>query len=337
MAYYRKTKTGVRVQIERGGVRMSKVLPTKAAAVAWATQEEAKIISGAAGGWPAYTLGDAFDRYEREVSKHKRGYRAEALRFAAWRREFADLVAKPMHKITPADIGQWRDARRALVSDSSVVREAAQLRNVWTVAAGEWGWCPEPTPWSKVKLPAKAHARTRQSSWVEVKRIVRHMGYTTGKAPATPQQQVAWAYMVAHHTAMRAGEVLSLKRSTVDLAKRVATLHSHKTLEREGVRFVPFTRKAARVLAVLDAAARGNGRDAYFTISGQSLDALFRKVRDRLLIDDLHFHDSRAAALTRLSKRMDVLRLSRISGHRDLNQLLSAYYRETAADVAASI
>jgi integrase len=55
------------------------------------------------------------------------------------------------------------------------------------------------------------------------------------------------------------------------------------------------------------------------------------------LIDDLTFHDSRAAALTRLSKRMDVLRLSRISGHRDLNQLLKAYYRGTAADVAASI
>lgn len=337
MAYYRKTKTGVRAQIERMGVRMSKVFPTKGAAVAWATQEEAKIMTGAAGGFPAHTLGEAFDRYEKEISKHKRGYRAEALRFEAWRRGFPDLVDKVLHKITPDDIGRWRDARRQVVSDSSVVREAAQLRNVWTVAAKEWGWCPEATPWSKIKLPAKAHPRTRQSSWMETRRIVRHMGYMTGKAPTTPQMQVAWAYMVAHHTAMRAGEVLWLKRSTVDLAKRVATLHSHKTLEREGVRFVPFTRKAARVLAVLDAAAKAEGRDEYFTISGHSLDVLFRRVRDRLLIDNLHFHDSRASALTRLSKRMDVLRLSRISGHRDLNQLLAAYYRETAADVAASI
>lgn len=74
-----------------------------------------------------------------------------------------------------------------------------------------------------------------------------------------------------------------------------------------------------------------------YTARLMSLDVLFRKVRDRLLIDNLTLHDSRAAALTRLSKRMDVLRLSRISGHRDLNQLLKAYYRETAADVAASI
>ena len=337
MAYFRKTKTGWRAQIERKGVRMSKVFPTKGAAAAWAAQEEAKILSGSAGQLPSYTLADAFRRYELEVSKHKRGYKAEALRFAAWLRDFPDMCAKVMHTITADDLAKWREARRQLVSDSSVVREAALLRNVWTLASKEWGWCPETTPWTRVKLPPKGHARTRLPDWREVRRLLRHMGYMTGKAPTTPQMQVAWAYLVAHHTAMRAGEVLSLKRSTVDLERRVITLHSHKTLEREGVRFVPFTRKAQRVLAVLNAAAQAAGRDAYFTISGQSLDTLFRKVRDRLLIDDLHFHDSRAAALTRLSKRMDVLRLSRISGHRDLNQLLRAYYRESAADVAASI
>lgn len=114
------------------------------------------------------------------------------------------------------------------------------------------------------------------------------------------------------------------------------TLNTHKTLEREGVRFVPFTRKAARVLSVLAAAAKVAGRDGYFTISDHSMDVLFRRVRDRLLIDGLHFHDSRADALTRLSKRMDVLRLSRVSGHRDLRQLSDAYYRATAAEIAAS-
>lgn len=337
VAYFTKTKTGWRAQIERRGVRKSRVFPTKGAAAQWAAQEESKILSGAAGQFPERTLLEAFRRYELEVSRHKRGSKAEGLRFAAWERDFPELCAKVMHTITADDLATWREARRARVSDSSVVREAAQLRNVWTVASREWGWCPESTPWTKVRLPAKGHARTRLPNWGEIRRLVRHMGYVTGKAPCTPQMEVAWAYMVAHHTAMRAGEILSLKRSSVDLERRVITLHTHKTLEREGVRFVPFTRKAGRILAILDAAAKAAERQAYFTISSQSLDVLFRKVRDRLLIEDLHFHDSRAAALTRLSKRMDVLRLSRISGHRDLNQLLRAYYRESAADVAASI
>ncbi len=54
-------------------------------------------------------------------------------------------------------------------------------------------------------------------------------------------------------------------------------------------------------------------------------------------IDGLHFHDARAEALTRLSRRMDVLTLSRISGHSDLSILSNTYYRESAADIAARL
>jgi integrase len=337
VAYFTKTKAGWRAQVERRGVRKSRVFATKGAASAWAAQEEAQLLSGRAGALPKHTLTQALRRYELEVSSLKRSARFEALRFTALQRDFPALCGQLLSEISVDDLARWRDARRQTVSDASVLREAGLLRSVWAVAAREWGWCAEPTPWAKLKMPRAAHARTRQSMWVEVKQLLRHMGYVTGQAPARPQQQVAWAYLVAHHTAMRAGEVLGLKRSTVDLVRRVVTLHDHKTMERAGLRLVPVTRKAGRVLQVLDDAARAAGRDEYFTLTSASLDALFRKVRDRLLIDDLHFHDARAAALTRLSRRMDVLRLSRISGHRDLNQLLRAYYRETAADVAAGI
>lgn len=186
-------------------------------------------------------------------------------------------------------------------------------------------------------MPKKAHARTRQTSSSELYRLVRSMGYVTGAKPVTPQQQVAYAYLVAHHTALRAGEVLGLRRSSVDLTKRVITLETHKTVEDAGIRFVPFTRRALRLLCLLDGWAKDAGRDAYFTISSHSLDVLFRRVRDRLMIDNLRFHDSRAAALTRLSRRMDVMMLARISGHKDLRQLMDAYYRATAADIALSI
>jgi len=335
VAYITKLKSGWRAQIARQGVRTSKMFATKAAATAWAAVAEAAILTEGQAKWPSKTLVDALERYEREVSAHKRGARAEGLRFQALRRDFPALCAKLLHEITPADISMWRDARRQVVSDSSVVRDANLLRNVWTVGK-EWGWCGE-SPWGKTKLPREGPARTRQTHPGEIKRLVRAMGYVTGQRPERPQHEVALAYLVAHHTALRAGEVLSLSRKTVDLGRRVIKLESHKTMERAGTRFVPFTRKAARLLRWLDAWAIAAQRDAYFTIAPASLDALFRKARDRLLISGLTFHDSRAAALTRLSRRMDVLRLARISGHTDLRQLLSAYYRETAADVAASI
>ena len=74
-------------------------------------------------------LAEAFERYEREVSKKKRGFHAESLRFGAWLREFPALCGKVIHAITPADIGMWRAARAKLVRASSAGREAAHMRD----------------------------------------------------------------------------------------------------------------------------------------------------------------------------------------------------------------
>ena len=52
------------------------------------------------------------------------------------------------------------------------------------------------------------------------------------------------------------------------------------------------------------------------------------------MLADLHFHDTRAEALTRLSRKVDVLTLARISGHKDLRILSNVYYRESAAEIA---
>ena len=74
-----------------------------------------------------------------------------------------------------------------------------------------------------------------------------------------------------------------------------------------------------------------------FTVRSESLDALFRKARDSLLIEDLHFHDARAAALTRFSRKVDVLELARISGHKDLRTLMQVYYRASSEDIAGRL
>ena len=116
MASFYKTATGWRAQIARKGMRASKVFKTKAEAQAWATVEEARVLKEAGGGFPDKTLTEAMGRYEREVSQHKRGSRAEGLRFQALQREMPELCGKLLHQITPADIGAWRDARRATLA-----------------------------------------------------------------------------------------------------------------------------------------------------------------------------------------------------------------------------
>lgn len=334
--YLRQVKNGWRCEIERRGVKRSRTFSTKAEASAWGTREEAAILAGARGEYPARTLSEAIDRYIGEVTRHRRTKRADILRFEAWRRDFPGLAAKVLHEITPADLGAWRDARLAKVSGASVLREAQQFRPIWTLAITEWKWAGS-SPWKGLRLPAKKHARTRLAARDETRAILRAGGYRRGVPPAGPKQQAVWAFMVALHTAMRSGEILRMARSNVDLRRRVYRLDQHKTDSHVGQRLVPFTPRAARVLAVLDAAAAAAGRDRYFTISDASRDRLFRKVLGHLMIEGFRFHDSRASALTRLSRKYEVQVLARISGHTDISQLHKTYYRETAEDVAARL
>jgi integrase len=128
---------------------------------------------------------------------------------------------------------------------------------------------------------------------------------------------------------------MGLTVGAVDLQRRVVTLADHKTSHAVGKRHVPLTPQGARVLGLLIPHAAADGR--LFKLASASLDTLFRRVRDSVLLGDLHFHDARATALTMLSRRVDVLTLARISGHRDLSLLLRVYYRETAEEIAARL
>ena len=341
MAYIRKVKNGWRAEVERAGVRVSATRATKAEAQAWAVTEEAAILAGARGEFPRKTLGDAIDRYLREVTAKKAKLRpdvarADRLRFEAWMRDFPWLAEKVLSEITTTDLAKWRDARMAQVSESSVLRELQLYRPLWGLAIDEWKWAGT-SPWKGLRLPRKAHARRRSTMWQEVRLLVRSAGYVRTIPPNSPSQQAIWAYMVALHTALRSAEILRMSRSTVDLEKRVYRLPRHKTDDAVGERLVPFTRRAARVLQVLDVNAAALGRDAYFTISDASRDQLWRRARDRVMVDGLRFHDSRAAALTWLARRYDVMTLAKISGHADINELYRTYYRESPQAIAARL
>lgn len=341
MANFEKRKNGWRAQVEKKGIRKSKVLPTKQEAINWAAAIEAEIVAGASGKYPKKTLAEAIERYRVEVTNPKaktkpRAARADNLRFNALLRDYPQLCEKLLTEIGPEDIALWKNSRLEKVSESSVLREAQQIRPIWTLARKEWRWVGN-SPWPDVKLPPKGHARTKLTTWREVRKLVRSVGYRADMAPRNAKQQTMWVYMVALHTALRSGEVLRMSRSTVDLKKRIYKLGSHKTEEHVGARVVPLPRRVAKLLKVLDADAAAHGRDDYFSISDQSRDVHWRTVRDRLMIEGLNFHDSRAAALTWLSKRLDVMTLAKISGHVDIQQLFDAYYREAPEDIARRI
>jgi integrase len=321
---------GWRALINKAGVRKSRVFATKAAATAWAAVEEAAIIASERGQYPRRTFSQAVERYVREVSSKKRGARSEGLRLAALERDFPELAGKVLSEHRTPDWAGWRDKRLQVVTPGSVQRDLNIISNLFTVARDEWRWCGD-SPLRGMKPPGDNPPRERLLGWREIRRVMRWLGYRTATRPETKQQTAAYAFLTALRTGMRAGELLALTDERVDLVRRVARV-PHKTQHLTGrPREVPLTKAGLRVLSVIHRPGR------LLDISATSLDALWRKACDASGVQDMHFHDSRARALTSLARKVDVMTLARISGHKDLRILLSTYYRETAEQIAARL
>ncbi len=318
---------GYRAQVYVAGRRASKVFRTQREANAWGIAKEIELETPAV---DKHTLRDLVDRYVETVMPGKGGGEHEARQAKAFLRDFPELADKRLAEIDTPDFAAWRDKRLKKVSDATVLRNLNWLRHCLKVAREEWKWMSA-NPLKGLRIPRNPAPRTRRVAPAEVRALCRILDYRSGKAPQTKSQEVALAFMVGLRSAMRAGEILSLGSKILDLRKRVATV-AHKTQHLTGrPREVPLTRGAIRLLRPVAHLER------CFTISSAVLDTLFRKARDRLLIKDLHFHDSRAEALTRLARKVDVMTLAKISGHKDLRILQNTYYRETADEIAARL
>ena len=95
-------------------------------------------------------------------------------------------------------------------------------------------------------------------------------------------------------------------------------------------RQVPLSKRAIQLLFKL------RGFSVPFPVGKDVLTSLFRRSCIRAGVLDAHFHDARATALTRLSKKLTVLELARMVGHRDIRSL-QVYYRETAQELALKL
>lgn len=312
MAYIRKFRDGWRAEVQRHGIRATKTTDTKREAQAWALAKEAELdrLKASRG----MTFGQAAAKYAETVSPHKAPGAAE------WEeRRFAEMAVflgedTPLAEIDSARVGEWRDWRLKAVSGSTVNRDASLLGNLFSVAMDEWKVIGA-HPFKGVRMPRHNPPRHKVWTWQLIRRVLR--------APNRNAREVQTirAFHIALHTGMRLSEIL-----VAQVVGRVAVLPKDKTSGGVTVK-VPLARKGAELFA----------RYAPFTIRADIASATFSDLTDELLIDGLTFHDSRASALTWLSRRMDVMTLARISRHKNLRTLMETYYRETAEQIAARL
>ncbi|QDF97675.1 hypothetical protein CJ010_14610 [Azoarcus sp. DD4] len=323
MATFRKRGAVYQVQVCRLGVRKSASFSRLSEARAWAATVEAEIFAGVRGVVLDKPVSALLERYRDEVSVRKRGERWERMRIGLFLRDKLADVRLP--NLSPADVAAWRDRRLAQVSAASVLREWVLLSHAFTVAVKEWRWLRE-NPFQGVARPKAPPSRDRRISQNEIDRLLLGFGYRLGEVPDTVTARCGAAFCFAIETAMRASEICGLTWANV--SGPVARLPLTKN---GSARSVPLSPVA---LSILDTLPRGDG--PVFGLVPSQIDALFRKVKRRALIDDLHFHDTRHEAITRLARKLDVLDLARMVGVRDL-RILMVYYNAKPDEIAARL
>ena len=316
MASIRKHDKGWRAEVARLGVRRSKVFATKTEAKDWAARQEYLIVNAGAI-QSAQPFEAVLERYAREVSPTKRGARWEILRLERFR---TDPIGKiSISALKAADFAAWREKRLVLVAPGTVRREMVLLSAVLTTARKDWGLITV-SPMQDVGKPSSPPPRDRLPSADDLARLAVSAGDDLTHATA----RAFHAFLFAIETGMRAGEIVGLQWPRINLDARVCRLDRTKNGSR---REVPLSTEAVRLLRALPVS------DPVFGLDSRTLDILWRKLRDRAGVVGLVFHDSRHCAITRLSRKLDVLALARMVGHRNLSQL-NAYYNESAADLA---
>lgn len=338
MATIQKRKNSWRVQVRRQGKAVSATFDTKTEAEIWAIKAEGKILEGVS---PATilnipvqqvgkTAADIFKRYADEVSPLKRGGRWEKIRLKGMASRFP-VFDQPITAITGPDIAEWRDARLLSVSASSVNRELSLISSVFTHAMKEWRLGLTSNPCTLVAKPRKARPRKQRISIAERKEITGKLGWDGISEPETSGQWVAFAFYLALETAMRKGEILSLRWSDIDFTAR----HAHLDVTKNGdERFVPLSKAAMKLLKIVK---HRSPSAPVVPIQAGNFDKLFRAARRDAGLMHIHFHDSRReAASTMAPKLSNVLELAAITGHKSL-AMLQIYYKPKAADLAAQL
>jgi integrase len=276
------------------------------------------------------TVSDLLDRYGREVAPSLKGQTQVMTRIAWWKQQ--PIAKRSVYDIKPSDFHAHRRAREAAGKASSTIRNEMNLvSKVFIVAREEWsGFEALENPLEGVKRMRKEgmpEGRKRRLSYPAPYDCQDEEGLILAHAQ-TPMRQL---FLLAVETAMRRGELLSLRWSWVHDFKngKVAILPDTKN---GTARTVPLSKRAQSALAELK--GRLKKTDHIFgDLTENALTLRWSALCAKLGLEDLRFHDLRHEATSRLVEtgmRLDEVRL--ITGHKSL-ELLSRYTHPRVEDV----
>ncbi|MFA6015910.1 MAG: site-specific integrase [Gallionellaceae bacterium] len=257
---------------------------------------------------------EALKKYCTQVSIIKKGYGQEKYRIEQICRSF--LGDKTTRDVTSVDIATYRDARLAEINPrtkkplatSTVRLEMSLLSNFFDISRIEWGICGA-NPVSDVRKPKAPPGRDRRLTAREDRLILRY-------AHQHVNQDMYSIVVLALETAMRQGEILKLSWEHINLKSRIAHLPDTKNGTK---RDIPLSLKARDALVRMG--VKNEGR--VFGYTSEGLKSTWRFMTLKLSIENLHFHDLRHEAVSRLFElgTLDIMEVAAISGHKSLAML----------------
>lgn len=267
-------------------------------------------------------LYDILQRYKLEVTPTKRGAKREAEGISFMQRN--KIAAHSMTKLSPAVVAKYRDERLKTVSAGTIIRELCILSSIITHARKEWS-LPISNPVALVRKPPVPQGRNRLLSAHEEVQLLDELLPRGRRSP-----WMAPLVQLALQTAMRRGELLSLRWDNIDLERQIAFLPMTKN---GSTRTVPLSSKAVATLKGLPR----NDDDRVFQLSEMGMEAAFRKACKRANIHNLHFHDLRHTATSHLAEKLpNVIELASVTGHQTI-QMLKRYYHPKAEALAKKL
>lgn len=338
MATYRKRNGRWQARVRRYGLpSITKTFPTKNEATIWARLIESEIDCGSyvdRTNADITTLGDILKRYKQEISPHKKSFAVEAIRIDRLLRD-DPICSYKASALSGKVLAKFRDGRLKQVSGSTVNRELNLISHAINVARKEWGIHME-NPVSMIHRPKNNKSRDRRLSndefnklFVELE-LIRRSDKGTFTSGGTQNPWIKPIVLLALETAMRRGEIISLRWTNINLDIHTALIPDTKNGE---ARIVPLSSKAVAILQNLPRPLD----DRVFPVSDIAIGLGFRRACKRAGLEDFHFHDLRHEATSRLIEKLpNILELSAVTGHKDL-RMLKRYYHPRAEDLALKL
>lgn len=327
MATFRQRNGKWQARVQKKGYQaVTKSFNTKSDATKWAKQIETELDKGSFVNTQLAertTFAEMILRYLAEVTPKTKSSTEDGFRLRALARK--SIAKLNMMALTPSRIAEYRDIRLQEVSAGTVIRELAYFSSIINHARREWGINID-NPIPLIKKPETPPSRTRVLSDVE---RIRLLGVLQPKYKNS-NHWMSFIVQFALETAMRQGEILSLRWVDIDLLKRTAHL---KTTKNGDSRTVPMSTRAVQILQELPRSIDGK----VFPMNRPALCANFAQACKRAEIKDFHFHDLRHTAITNMaSKFSNILELSAVTGHKQLS-MLKRYYHPKAEDLALKL